>query len=107
MAVVEVEVSSQGKVEEVVDKAEVKITKISQVSLVSLVKARKARTLGKSIPGTRRPGTQTCPRSSHAPVTGFLERLLIFVKSQVSVHGKIFGCQRAMQINEIQADPKK
>ena len=103
-------VSSVGEVEVVVVKAEVRIIKIkvpSQVSSKVRYRVKRARTLERSTPSTRPPGTRTCRHSRPAPVIGFLGRLLIFVKSQAPAHGKIFGYRRAIAINEIQADSKK
>ena len=59
-------------------------------------RGRRARTRVRFTRGTRRPGTRTCRHSKPAPAIGFLGRLLIFVKNQAPVHGKIFGFQRVL-----------
>ena len=51
-------------------------------------------------PGTRRPGTPTCPHSNPVFAIGPMGSLLIFVWSQGPVPGSSTGCQ-SPTINEI------
>ena len=51
-------------------------------------------------PGTRRPGTPTCPHSSPVSAIGPMGNLLIFVWSRGPVPGSSIGCQNLI-INEI------
>ena len=84
-------------------RAEVKV-RVVKLAGVGAVEAEEARTRVKYTLGIKLPDILTYHHSSRAAVTGFLENQLISVKSREHAHGRTPGCQRVMQINEIQAD---